>query len=121
MKRIFLFLGTVHFSLFCNPLIAKNDLLEWVPKDSAFLLEIDNIPEFNKEIESGPLGEFMKSKAWEKIYQWMEGEWKEEISYNEEKKDLLMERLGEWSESFNGQALFAVNDVKQILSKKVPS
>jgi hypothetical protein len=121
MKKIFLCLGTVHFSLFCNPLIAKNDLLEWVPKDSAFLLEIDNIPEFNKEIESGPLGEFMKSKAWEKIYQWMEGEWREEISYNEEKKDLLMERIGEWTESFNGQALFAVSDVKQILSKKVPS
>ena len=121
MKKIFLFLGTVHFSLFCNPLIAKNNLLEWVPKDSAFLLEIDNISEFNKEIESGPLGEFMKSKAWEKIYHWMETEWRDEISYNEEKKDLLMERIGEWTESFNGQALFAVSDVKQILSKKVPS
>jgi hypothetical protein len=121
MKKLFILINIVHFTLFCNPLIAKNDLLEWVPKDTVFLLEIDNIPEFNKEIESGPLGEFMKSKAWEKIYQWMEGEWKEEISYNEEKKDLLMERLGEWSESFNGQALFAVNDVKQILSKKVPS
>jgi hypothetical protein len=121
MKKLFILINIVHFNLFCNPLIAKNDLLEWVPKDTVFLLEIDNIPEFNKEIESGPLGEFMKSKAWEKIYQWMEGEWKEEISYNEEKKDLLMERLGEWSESFNGQALFAVNDVKQILSKKVPS
>ena len=79
MKNIFLLLGTVYFSLFCNHLIAKNDLLEWVPKDSTLLLEIDNISEFNKEIESGPLGEFMKSEAWEKIYHWMEGEWKDEI------------------------------------------
>ena len=121
MKNILLFLGLVQFSLFCNHLLAKNDLLECIPKDSAFLLEIDNIPEFNKEIESGPVGEFMKSEAWEKIYQWMEREWKEEISYNEEKKDLLMERIGEWIESFNGQALFAVSNVKQILFKKAPN
>ena len=80
MKNILLFLGLVQFSLFCNHLIAKNDLLECIPKDSAFLLEIDNIPEFKKEIESGPLGAFMKSVAWEKIYQRMEREWKDEIS-----------------------------------------
>ncbi|MBT3668107.1 MAG: hypothetical protein HN548_11575 [Opitutae bacterium] len=121
MKTIFLFLGIVYCSFFCILLSAKNDLLELVSKDSAFLLEVDNITEFNEEIESGPLGEFMKSDAWEQIYQWMEDEWKKEISYKKEKKDLLMERIAEWVESFNGQALLAVGDVKQILSKEMPS
>ena len=120
MKKIFLFIGTVYFSFFCNHLFAKRDLLELVPKDSVFLLEIDNISEFNKEIEAGPLGEFMKSNAWEKIYQWMEGEWKDEISYNDEKKDLLIERVEEWLGSFKGQALLAVGNMEHLLSKKLP-
>lgn len=120
MKKIFLFIGTVYFSFFCHHLSAKKDLLELVPKDSAFLLEIDNIAEFNKEIEAGPLGEFMKSNAWEKIYQWIEGEWKDEISYNDEKKGFFIERVEEWLGSFKGQALFAVGNIDHLLSKKLP-
>lgn len=102
--------------------IAKQDLRKMIPEDSILLLEFDNIGEFSNEIEEGPIGEFAKSTAWEKISQWMLDELKKDFSKKSKKdQDLMTDLFSDWSDSFNGKFLFSLSGIDQLIDKKAPS
>jgi len=86
MKKLISFCTIISIFIPAYLSIAKQDLRRMIPKDSVLLFELDDIGDFSNEIEDGPIGEFAKSNAWEKISQWMVDELKKEFS-DKSKKD----------------------------------
>ncbi|MBT7404568.1 MAG: hypothetical protein HN754_00500, partial [Opitutae bacterium] len=71
MKYFNFFFSLILLFGFTNRVLsASKDLLNFVPEDAVFLLEIDDLNQFTEEIEAGPLGAFTRSKAWEKGREW---------------------------------------------------
>lgn len=97
---------------------ASKNLLNFVPKDAVFLLEIDDLNQFAEEIESGPLGAFSSSKAWEKGREWI----KVFVIRNQDSKklEMFLEQAQEWGDSFNGKLIMAMGSLDKILTKKIP-
>jgi hypothetical protein len=119
MKYFNLFFSLILLFGFTNRVLsASKDLLNFVPEDAVFLLEIDDLNQFAKEIESGPLGAFTRSKAWEKGKEWIK---KKSLNNQDSKKiEMFLEHAQEWGDSFNGKLIMAMGSLDKILTKKIP-
>ena len=119
MKYFNLFFSLILLFGFTNRVLSSSkDLLNFVPEDAVFLLEIDDLNQFTKEIESGPLGAFTRSKAWEKGREWIK---KKNLNNQDSKKiEIFLEHAQEWGDSFNGKLIMAMGSLDKILTKKIP-
>ena len=119
MKYFNFFFSLILLFGFTNRVLsASKDLLNFVPEDAVFLLEIDDLNQFAKEIESGPLGAFTRSKAWEKGKEWIK---KKSLNNQDSKKiEMFLEHAQEWGDSFNGKLIMAMGSLDKILTKKIP-
>ena len=119
MKYFNFFFSLILLFGFTNRVLsASKDLLNFVPEDAVFLLEIDDLNQFAKEIESGPLGAFTRSKAWEKGKEWIK---KKSLNKQDFKKiEMFLEHAQEWGDSFNGKLIMAMGSLDKILTKKIP-
>ena len=120
MKNIKCLLVVIFYYLNVSPSNAKPELISLIPEDSFLLLEIDDLTEFSDQIEEGPLGEFVRSDGWDKISQWMIGEFKDDFSSDKANHEFIIDILSEWMDSFNGQMIFSISGLEHVLDKKVP-
>ena len=119
MKYFNLFFSLILLFGFTNRVLsASKNLLNFVPEDAVFLLEIDDLNQFTEEIEVGPLGAFTRSKAWEKGKEWIK---KKSLNNQDSKKiEMFLEHAQEWGDSFNGKLIMAMGSLDKILTKKIP-
>ena len=119
MKYFNFFFSLILLFGFTNRVLsASKDLLNFVPEDAVFLLEIDDLNQFTEEIEVGPLGAFTRSKAWEKGREWIK---KKSLNNQDSKKiEIFLEHAQEWGGSFNGKLIMAMGSLDKILTKKIP-
>jgi len=119
MKYFNFFFSLILLFGFTNRVLsASKNLLNFVPEDAVFLLEIDDLNQFTEEIEAGPLGAFTRSKAWEKGREWIK---KKSLNNQDSKKiEIFLEHAQEWGDSFNGKLIMAMGSLDKILTKKIP-
>ena len=119
MKYFNFFFSLILLFGFTNRVLsASKNLLNFVPGDAVFLLEIDDLNQFTEEIEVGPLGAFTRSKAWEKGKEWIK---KKSLNNQDSKKiEMFLEHAQEWGDSFNGKLIMAMGSLDKILTKKIP-
>jgi hypothetical protein len=122
MKNLILYLKLTLFSMVVwNYGSAKDDFLSLLPDNAVFLMEVDDLKEFSESIESGPLGEFSKSKAWDTMKEWAEDEWQNEMKNESENIEIFLEHLQEWTDNFSGGAVLGIWNLEKIFSKKMPN
>jgi hypothetical protein len=117
MKKILsLFVTLLLLSWTNSFLVAKAKLADFVSDDAVIFIQLDDWNEFSKKLESGPMGVFSESPAWDKMVEWMENELKEEESSGllEEMKDFMIK----WKDSFNGGMVLSIGNFDKMLPWK---
>ncbi|MDG1324162.1 MAG: hypothetical protein P8P49_00230 [Opitutales bacterium] len=110
----------INSMLFCLYSKAESGLLHMLPENTVFLLEVDDWKELSNSIESGPLGEFLESKAWEKMGEWTEQKMQSDSANSSEKVEFMFEQMEEWLDTVSGGVIMAVGNLEKLLSKKIP-
>lgn len=117
MKKILsLFVTLLLLSWTNSFLVAKAKLADFVSDDAVIFIQLDDWNEFSKKLESGPMGVFSESPAWDKMTKWMEDELEEEDSSGlfEEMKDFMLK----WKDSFNGGMVMSMGNFEKMLPWK---
>ena len=116
---IFFLCRTIHLSA-----SQKSNLIQYLPEDSFFALEVDDWPSLRENLAKGPWGVVSKFPAWDKISQWIVENWEGQVTHFSEEgrryaKDHYKEIYLPIIKSMNGGMILAAGKIARSFQSEV--
>ena len=97
---------------------------EYLPADSLFAWEIDDLASFKEDLSECPWGEVADFPAWIKMRDWMTEKWEDELSKSKEKgmrgaEDFYEQVYLPMYESMNGGLAMAIGQIEKSFKSEL--